>query len=582
MRLSMIALVLLIPALAAAELVVTVPERVEGTYRDDLDWPQYEWAFETRIHNASDRPLRITAFGTSVHDGDAWVTRGEPFSGQQFVEWYTDGDALDDGWLAPGRTAVDARNWYRDPHPMGPAVRWFYRAEDPEGREYESARYVDFIPVEVPGAAWPSTYREERVRLRLEITDAQGEGVPGAFVHLGREHGGGAFVAGPVGANRAIEVVRPSLSILRVRAPGLLPVSIPLLIGEDTGDVTLRIALVAPDAEGAPSFEASDPIVQAALELGPRVRRMQREIMSDYAVYRKEHPGEQDFVAEHPALHETLVNAIHDTSRPAIARYAAYLSHGWTPRFAEEDQARIAALLPPDAHEWGMAAMYATNAANRATDRDAFIEGLSHHRDPTVRARALGYLGSVAQRENDAVRLAAIVERLRSAEFDGIDEAANHLELLTKVAKLRVGAPLPAFDLPTLDGEDRVTDRDPAGRFTFLQFWATWCGPCMAEMEEVHDAFDEVAGDRLRFVSMSLDFDRDAIATMRENQWPMPWTHLYWQDDPEYEDRFGVTSIPQFYLIDPEGLIVADSKTLRGEGLGARLEAAMEAARSEQ
>lgn len=62
----------------------------------------------------------------------------------------------------------------------------------------------------------------------------------------------------------------------------------------------------------------------------------------------------------------------------------------------------------------------------------------------------------------------------------------------------------------------------------------------------------------------------------------MPWTHLYWKDDPEYEDRFGVTSIPQFYLIDPEGLIVAASETLRGEGLGARLEVAMEAARSEE
>lgn len=578
MRLTTTLLTLLLPTLASAGLTVTVGDRVEGTYRDDLDWPQYEWAFETRIHNASDLPLRITAFGTQVHDGEGWVEQGTPFTGQQFVDWYTDGDAFDDGWLAPGRTAIDARNWYRDPNPIGPAVRWFYRAEDAQGGTYETAEYVDFVPAALPDAGWPSTYPQERVRIRLEFRDARGDVVPHASVHVGREHGQGAFVAVTVDDGDTVEVARPSLSLLRVRAPGSLPVVVPLLIVEDAEDATLRITFVDPEDGGVARFEASDPVVQAALELGPRVRRMQKEVGRDYQVHREEHPGDQNFVVDHPELLDAFVTAIHDTSRPAIARYAAYLSHDWSPPFTEDDQARITALLPADAYEWGMAAMYATNAANRAPDRNAFMEGLAAHRDPEVRARALGYFGAVARRENDAVRSSEIVDRLRSLAAEGSGEAASHLEILTRVDKLRVGERAPAFDLPTLDGEGRVTERDPEGRFTFLQFWATWCGPCMAEMEEVHHAFDETAGDRLRFVSMSLDFDRKNVARIREARWPMPWTHLFWKDDPDYEERFGVASIPQFFLIDPDGVVVADSKTLRGEGLGARLKAAMETA----
>mgnify|MGYP001049608994 CR=1 FL=1 len=570
--LTLVLLFLPFVTFASDGLIVTVPDQVQGVYRDDLDWPTNEWAFRTEVHNATDRPLRITAFGTLVRGDDGWTPPGDLLSPEDFVAWYTDGDAFDEGWIPPGATVVDARNWSRDPDPLGPAVKWLYRAEDADGNTYETSRYVDYLPVPIEGRGWPERYPEDRVRVTLEVVGADGAPVDEAVVHVGREFGGsGPFVATAIDGRGGVEIVRPALVRCAVRAPGSLPVHVPLQIGDDVGDFTLRVPVVAPDADVLPDPEASDATVQAGIELVSRVRAMQREIREDYEAFKRDNPGATNYDVVHPALHDLLVATTRDASRPAIARLAAYLSYDWSPPFGEDDQAHIASLLPPDAYEWGMAAMYATNASNHAPDRDAFIEGLADNRDPTVRVRALGYLGSVAKSNGDTEKLTEIVSALRSREYVDIPDAAWHREMLLKSDKLAVGEKLPAFDLPTLDGQGRVTDRDPDGRFTFLHFWATWCGPCMAEMEEIHHAFDEAAGDRLRFVSVSMDFKKDAINRLRDAKWPMPWTHVWWKDVPDYEGLFDVNAIPQLFLIDPQGTIVAASDELRGEKLAETL-----------
>ena len=116
------------------------------------------------------------------------------------------------------------------------------------------------------------------------------------------------------------------------------------------------------------------------------------------------------------------------------------------------------------------------------------------------------------------------------------------------------------------------TDVLSSNKPVLVDFWATWCGPCIGEFPYLKQAQNKFK-DRKDFVMVSLSLDK-SIKEPREflKKNDLPWTQGYlgeWSET-KVPEQYGVEGIPSIFLISPEGKIVESE--LEGSSMIARLE----------
>jgi peroxiredoxin len=136
-------------------------------------------------------------------------------------------------------------------------------------------------------------------------------------------------------------------------------------------------------------------------------------------------------------------------------------------------------------------------------------------------------------------------------------------------AATAVGKPFATFSEKDLDG--RPLDLAAyKGKVVLVDFWATWCGPCVQELPNVVAAYQKYHSQGFEVIGISLDKDRDALtAFIKSHQmtWPQYFDGRGWEN--KLAQAYGIQSIPATFLLDGEGRIVA--KGLRGEALAAKV-----------
>ena len=175
-----------------------------------------------------------------------------------------------------------------------------------------------------------------------------------------------------------------------------------------------------------------------------------------------------------------------------------------------------------------------------------------------------------------------IIKQVKT-DFPDSSQAKNADKILAMVEKqgegnkiqkeLVVGKTFPDFDEKDMDGKP-LSVANFKGKIVLVDFWATWCGPCVAELPNVLETYGKYHGKGFEVIGISLDQDKDKLTGfIKEKQ--VPWAQYFdgkgWQS--KLGQKYGINSIPATYLIDKEGKIIG--KNLRGEALASAVQKAV-------
>ncbi|MFY0482557.1 TlpA family protein disulfide reductase [Flavobacterium sp. PLA-1-15] len=161
-------------------------------------------------------------------------------------------------------------------------------------------------------------------------------------------------------------------------------------------------------------------------------------------------------------------------------------------------------------------------------------------------------------------------ERLRKADLEPAFVALHQKSIDQNVAGLQEyykenqaikalnETPAPSFEYLNHKG-GKTKLEDLRGKFVYIDIWATWCGPCRAEIPYLKQVEEKFHNKNIEFVSISIDTQKDQEKWKKfVNEKELGGIQLFADNDwnSAFVKQMGITGIPRFILIDPKGKIV--------------------------
>ena len=127
-------------------------------------------------------------------------------------------------------------------------------------------------------------------------------------------------------------------------------------------------------------------------------------------------------------------------------------------------------------------------------------------------------------------------------------------EILSGEKTYAIGKPL-ELSFTALDGT-KINLAEMKGKVVLIDFWATWCGPCVGEMPNVKSVYDKYHAQGFEILGVSLDESKDDLEKfLKKNAiaWPQYFDGKHWNNEISF--RFGINAIPAEWLIDKKGVL---------------------------
>ena len=163
------------------------------------------------------------------------------------------------------------------------------------------------------------------------------------------------------------------------------------------------------------------------------------------------------------------------------------------------------------------------------------------------RMETWGLLLLVASNSSDDEKARALLEEIRTSESaPALVKARAEAALKTKEA---LGKPLD-ISFTSLDGR-KIDLQEMDGKVVLIDFWATWCGPCIKELPNVKSAYEKLHPKGFEILGISFDNKKETLEKFVKEE-NMPWPQFF-DEEREFGERFNIEGIPTMWLVDKKG-----------------------------
>lgn len=235
----------------------------------------------------------------------------------------------------------------------------------------------------------------------------------------------------------------------------------------------------------------------------------------------------------------------------------------------------------PDYGNWPSMFMHLAKMRGHIPELDDFlIRKTAETADPVEKATARYYaayrlaknINTAAEEEREAIREQALklatglsigvedaefVAKTLDADLNPTTQTVAEAEqnLLATIHHATVGGTVTDFSGTRIDGR-KESFAVYRGQVVLLNFWATWCGPCLAALPQLRELTQELPDEQFEILNVSIDWGLDWLTGFLEDE-PLPWSQWYVGPAGEISRMWQVEAVPTYALIDRQGKILA-------------------------
>ncbi len=393
-----------------------------------------------------------------------------------------------------------------------------------------------------------------RVAIALTITDAVGTPVSGIAVGVRGSYDAEPQMVAQTDAKGRVELeqAEPGVAFITV---GDTARELAVYKSSATDD-TVVVFVDGPVALSIRHDGDGSTLSSEAVTAWPAARSNARVDAYIDALVEAARVGEADAL---PALVDRQWSEIDDEPDPRLRalmaiHYATYAAQAVGPgRFSALTQ-----WVPLHDRAWVVQSAYLLELAWILGEaREPLLRDLPrHHDDAGLHAALLSWALLKADERGDRDELLALYHQLERPRYAQTIAWRNARKYDPDRA-IGIGLSLPAFSvLPVEDGPP-ITEATLSGKAWLIHVWATWCTPCVEELDELPVLYDSLAAARSRVEFLAVSIDDDRVLTDRTlERHPIAWPSAWAPDREALMQAWGFSGVPLTLLVDDRGKVV--------------------------